>query len=199
MCNIMSFDASKLLYTFLLVADNSSFSVSAIGVLAAGAVIVPAGLVAAAGTWLSLTGAATSLVALIFEGINECRKLKTIQKQMEMLKEHIPAYVLYSDMTDCGVMSGLMTREATGGCKNIFTVIKDLYAMWTAPLASKASAEFLKVNKTLLFTSAFPRLMTLYNLFTERNNLYQDRPSKVIKHLRVLKCELEHIAQGCRC
>ena len=168
--------------------------------LVAGAVIVPAGVVAAVGTGLSLTGAATSLGASVVEGIIERRKLQTIQKQMEMLKEHIPGYVLYSDMTDAWFMSGGVRRKVIGGGKEVFTATKEVSAMRAARLASKAaSAECLQVNKILLITSAGACLMILYSLFAEGKNLYQGQPTEVIKHLRVLKRDLEHIARGCRC
>ena len=158
--------------------------------LAAGAVIVPAGVVAAAGTGLSLTGAATSLGASVVEGIIERRKLKTIQKQMEMLKEHIPGYVLYSDMTDAWFMSEGMRRKAIDRGK-VLKAIRQVYAMWAARFASKAaSAEADRSVGTCR--------MILRSLFTEVKKLYQGQPTEVIKHLRVLKRELEHIARGCR-
>lgn len=181
-----------------MVADNSSFSVSAIGVLAAGAaVIVPAGVVAAVGMWLFLTGAAASLGASVFEGISESRKLETIQNQMEMLKKHIAAYMLYSDMTDAWFI-GRITRKVIGYGRYTFTAIKEvLAAMRTARLASKASAK----NKSLLVTSVGAFLSTLYSLYTERKRFFQGQPtSEVIKSLRVLKRELEYIAYaGCCC
>ena len=160
--------------------------------LAAGAVIVPAGVVAAVGTWLSLTGAVTSLGASVFEDIIERRKLQTIQKQMEMLKEHIPGYVLYSDMTDAWFMSDGMRRKAIDRGNDMLTVIGEVYAMWAARLASKAASA--EADR-----SVGTSLMILYSLFTEVKNLYQGQPTEVIKHLRVLKRELEHIARGCRC
>ena len=155
--------------------------------LAAGAVIVPAGVVAAAGTGLSLMEAATS----VFEDINERRKLRTIQEQMEMLKEHIPGNVLYSDMTDAWFMSDGMMRKAIDRGNDMLTVIREVYAMWAARLASKAASA--EADR-----SVGTRLMILYSLFTEVKNLYQGQPTEVIKHLRVLKRELEHIARGCR-
>lgn len=167
--------------------------------LAAGVVIVPAGVVAAVGTGLSLTGTATSLGASVVEGIIERRKLKTIQKQMEMLKEHIPGYVLYSDMTDAWFMSGGVKRKVIGGGKEVFTAIKEVSAMRAARLASKAaSAECLQVNKTLLVTSAGACRKILYSLYTEGKDFYQGQPTEVIKHLGVLKREMEHITRGCR-
>lgn len=184
----------------MLVADNS-FSVSAIGVLAAvAALIVPEGVVATFGTGFSLTGAATLLGASVFEGINERRKLKTIQKQMEILKKHIPAYMLYSDMTDAWFI-GTITRKVIGYGRDIFTAItKVLDAMLIARYSSATSAK----NETLLVTSRgvgdFRSI--LYSLYTERKGFFQGEPtSEVIKILKVLQRELVHIAWvvGCRC
>ena len=186
----------------MLVADNSSFSVSAIGALAAvAALIAPEGVVATFGTGFFLTGAATLLGASVFEGINERRKLKTIQKQMEILKEHIPAYMLYSDVTDAWFI-GTITREVIGYGRDIFTAITEvLDAMLIARYSSATSAK----NETLLVTSRgvgdFRSI--IYSLYTERKGFFPGEPtSEVSKILKVLRRELVHTAAsavGCRC
>ena len=186
----------------MLVADNSSFSVSAIGALAAvAALIAPEGVVATFGTGFFLTGAATLLGASVFEGINERRKLKTIQKQMEILKKHIPAYMLYSDVTDAWLI-GTITRKVIGYGGDIFTAItaEVLDAMLIARYSSATSAK----NETLLVTSRgvgdFRSI--LYSLYTERKGFFPGEPtSEVSKILKVLRRELVHIAWvvGCRC
>ena len=164
--------------------------------LVVGAVFVPAGVVAAAGTGLTLTGTAISLVASLVEGFIERRKVKTIQEQLETLKEYISGYALYSDMTETWFMAVEVRRKVTDSIREVYTAVNEVSAMGATRFASKAGC--LQVNKILLVSTVGACLLTLYSLYTEVKDLYKDEPTQVIKHLRVLKSELEHITRGCR-
>ena len=167
--------------------------------LVVGAVFVPAGVVAAVGSGLTLTGTAISLVASLVEGFIERRKVKTIQEQLETLKEYISGYALYSDMTETWFMAVEVRRKVTDSIREVYTAVNEVSAMGATRFASKAvSAGCLQVNKILLVSTVGACLLTLYSLYTEVKDLYKDEPTQVIKHLRVLKSELEHITRGCR-
>ena len=107
--------------------------------------------------------------------------------------------MLYSDMTETWFMAVEVRRKVTDSIREVFTAIKEVSAMWATRFASKAaSAECLQVNKTLLVTSAGACRKILYSLYTEGKDFYQGQPTEVIKHLGVLKREMEHITRGCR-
>ena len=118
---------------------------------------------------------------------------------MEIPKKNIPGYVLYSDMTETWFMAVEVRRKVTDSIREVYTAVNGVSAMGATRFASKAaSAECLQVNKLLLVSSVGACLLTLYSLYTEVKDLYKDESTEVIKHLRVLKRELEHIARGCR-
>ena len=136
----------------------------------------------------SLAGMATSTVATAAEAILENKQVKSVREKMETLKGHIRDYVLYSDMVDQFVAASGETKgklKASG--TRALAAGQHLYAL-LGRSAAKASAK--------LFGSIYALCLTIYNLVSEIKELDQGKQTEVMKHLQVLKHNLEDIAQG---
>ena len=141
----------------------------------------------------SLAGMATSTVATAAEAILENKQVKSVREKMETLKGHIRDYVLYSDMVDQFVAASGETKgklKASG--TRALAAGQHLYAL-LGRSAAKASA---KLFGRAAFRSIYALCLTIYNLVSEIKELDQGKQTEVMKHLQVLKHNLEDIAQG---
>ena len=142
----------------------------------------------------SFAGMATSTVATAAEAFLENKQVKSVREKMETLKGHIRDYALYSDMVDQFVAASSETMgklKASG--KRARAAGRQLHSL-LGRSAAKASAQLF--GRAVVFRSIRTLCLTIYNLVSEIKELDQGKQTEVMKHLQVLKHDLEDIAQG---
>ena len=139
----------------------------------------------------SFAGMATSTVATAAEAFLEKKQVKSVREKMETLKGHIRDYVLYSDMLDQFVAA---SRETMGKLQASGESALAAGRQLLERSAAKASAQLF--GRAVVFGSIYTLCLTIYNLVSEIKELDQGKQTEVMKHLQVLKHDLEDIAQG---
>ena len=164
------------------------------------------------GAGLAFAGAATSAVSSAVEGILEGKQVKTVGKKMETLKKHIRDYFLYSEMVG-QFMSDKLKMKTTAAKGRAGQHGKQVYQAWKGAKAwraaemaapevrallarSAANASAKLFGKAAVATNVLGLGMSIYSLITDCKDLIDGRQTDAIRHLTVLKHDLEDIAKG---